>query len=107
MASRNERSGTWHLIGTSDATSATAVGVVGAKSTVKKGFSKGGNPTVQRVGRRTQVKENAGARYAVTVSRAYPTPAEGTGRNVRTLPSSHGQADTWRRGFDGLGPAAD
>jgi hypothetical protein len=105
--SRNEISGTWPLIGTSDATSATAVGVVGAKAVAKKGAGKSGNPAVQPVGRRKQVKESSGARYAVTATRAYPVPAEGVGRNVHMMPSSHGQSDTWRTEFDGRGPVGE
>lgn len=105
--SRNEISGTWPLIGTSDATSATAAKVIGARTVPKKGIGKPGNPAAQPVGRRRGVRETSGAQYAVTASRAYPGRAEGVGRNVHMLPSSHGQADTWRKAFTGLGPAAE
>lgn len=102
--SRNEISPMGPLMGTSAATSATAAKVVGATRVAKKGFGKGVDPARQPIAHRRQVKESAGARYAVTETRAYPGRAEGLGRNVRMLPSSHGQADTWRKSFDGLGP---
>lgn len=105
--SRNEISGSWPLIGTSDATSAKAVGVKGATLVPRKGSGKTKDPAVQPVGRRSQTRETAGARFRVTETRAYPGRAEGVGRNVYTLPSSHGQADTWRKAFDGLGPEPD
>lgn len=107
--SRNEISGSWPLIGTSDATSATAVGVKGGTLVPRKGSGKTTDPTKQPVGRRTQKgsRETAGAQFKVTETRAYPGRAEGLGRNVYMLPCSHGQADTWRSSFDGLGPVPD
>jgi len=102
--SRNEISPMGPLIGTSDATSSRAVGVKGGTLVPKKGSGKTKDPTRQPVGRRSQTKETSGACNVVTATRAYPAPAEGLGRNVYMLPSSHGQKDTWRAGFDGLGP---
>lgn len=102
--SRNQTSPIGPLIGTSDATTVTGAKVIGATSVPKKGSGKGGDPARQPVGHRSQVRESSGARYAVTASRAYPGRAEGLGRDVHMLPSSHGQSDTWRTAFSGLGP---
>lgn len=105
--SRSEISGTWPLVGTSDATSATAAKVIGARIVPKQGFGKSGDPTREAHTPRRGVRETAGAQFRITATRAYPGRAEGLGKNVKILPSSHGQADTWRRAFNGLGPAAD
>lgn len=103
--SRNEISPMGPRAGTSVASSARAVPVKGGTLVARKG-GKSGDPTKQPVGRRSQTKESSGATFKVTATRAYPAPAEGA-CSVRTLPSSHGQRDTWRAGFDGLGPEGD
>lgn len=102
--SRNEISGTWPLIGTSDATGATAVGVKGGTLVPRKGSGKTKDPTRQSVGRRTQTRETAGAQFKVTASRAYADANPLVGKNVKLLPASHTQHSAWRGGFDGLGP---
>jgi hypothetical protein len=101
--SRNETSPMGPKIGTSDATSARATPVKGGTLVPRKG-GKSGDPTRQPVGRRSATKETAGARFRCTETRAYADPNAQVGKNVYTLPSSHGQQDTWRKGFDGLGP---
>lgn len=102
--SRNKTSPMGPLIGTSDATSATAVGVKGGTLVPRKGAGKTKDPTVQGVGHRSQTRETAGAQFKVTETRAYADPNPAVGRNVKLLPASHTQAGTWRGAFNGLGP---
>jgi len=93
--SKNLVSGQFPVVGTSDATSVTAVPVRGAKLVAKQGVNKSGDPVHEPHTPRSNVAETSGARYAVTVTRAYPGRAEGIGRNVHLVPATHTQGSTF------------
>lgn len=100
--SKNTRSGQFPTMGTSVASSATAAPVRGARPMAKKGVNKGGDPT--RVphdlkGRRPTKAGTNGAQYGISVSRAFPAPAEGAAKQTREIPSSHTQYGSWSQAY--------
>lgn len=104
--SRNLVSGQLPLVGTSDATGARAARVVGARPMAKKGVNKGTDPT--RVphdlkGRRPTRAGTNGAQYGVSVSRAFPAPAEGAARQTHQVPSAHTEAGSWSQAYGEFG----
>lgn len=103
MGSKNLTSGQFPTVGTSDATGAKALPVIGAQITAKKGFGKATDPSLERKGNRRGMKkpETTGARYAVTVSRAVAEPAHGNG--VHMMPASHAQRDAWYSSYSSFG----
>jgi len=97
---KNLTSGQFPTVGTSDATNVTAVPVRGAKLMAKQGVDKAGDPAHEPHTPRSNVAETSGARYAVTVARAYPGRAEGIGRNVHLVPASHTQGQAFSTAVD-------
>lgn len=104
--SRNLVSGQFPLIGTSDATSATAAPVRGARVSPKKGFGKSQDPTVEPhdlKGRRPVKAGTNGAQYGVSVSRAFPGRAEGAEKQTHTVPAAHTEAGSWSTAYGEFG----
>lgn len=100
--SRNLVSGQQPLIGTSDATSATAAKVYGARPTPKKGVDKSGDPTLvphDIKGRRPKRAGTNGAQYGVSVNRAFPARAEGATKQTHDVPSSHSEYGSWHQAY--------
>jgi hypothetical protein len=104
--SQNLTSGQFPTMGTSAAENVTAVGPRGSRVVPKKGFGKSGDPVLEPhdLKGRNGIAETSGARYAVTVSRAYPPDKfEDHGHNTRMLAPSHSQSASWSGAYDEFG----
>ena len=104
--SRNLVSGQFPVMGTSAAEHVVAVKPLGARAVPKKGAGKSGDPVLEPhdIKGRNGIAETSGARYAVTVSRAFePDKYEDHGHNTRLLPASHSQSGSWSNAYGEFG----
>lgn len=104
--SQNLTSGQFPTMGTSAAEHVVTNRPIGARVVPKKGAGKSGDPVLEPhdIKGRNGIAETSGARYAVTVSRAFPADKfTDHGSNTRLLPASHSQSASWAGAYDEFG----
>lgn len=104
--SKNLVSGQFPTMGTSATENVVAVKPLGARVVPKKGAGKPQDPVLEPhdFKGRNGVAETSGARYAVTVARAFPEDKfTDHGSNTRLLSPSHSQSASWSGAYDEFG----